>query len=520
MKNEDNIENVPASQLYLYVGLSSGILMRATIDNITGKLADSRSRFLGLKPVKCIRTNVLGKAGLLALSSRPWLIYNYMDKYTTSLLSCPGLDHAAPLCIPSCQNGLVGLSDSFMRIMNIQTFGDLFHSDSIPLDYSPRKMVVCDKKLVILEYDQRTFSEEEAAHLNERNNPYKLPTQQIGQYYAPVDAYYGQIRVFVPKTRTTIQKLKMDQNEICVSISKLHVKSENKEYVCVGCVSGLITKPKKSFIEASIHTYAWEGDNLVLLHRTTVEDVPYALHGWNDKLLGGIGDSLRAYEIGKKKLLRKAELKSLNSPVNSIHSQGERIFATEIADSFHIYKYRTKEQTFYDIADDILPRYVTCSTLIDYHTMIGGDKFENIFVSRAPPSTYCLTVDAEEDYENNPNSYKFRWENGYLNGAPFKMEQICSFFVGEVVTCMQKTSLALASIGSEVVVYCTTNGSICALYPFETREVPYILIQDIDFFTHLELFLKAEVKPLGGRDHSGFRSFYSPCKGIMDGDLC
>jgi splicing factor 3B subunit 3 len=45
-------------------------------------------------------------------------------------------------------------------------------------------------------------------------------------------------------------------------------------------------------------------------------------------------------------------------------------------------------------------------------------------------------------------------------------------------------------------------------------------MKDIDFFTHLELFMKAEIKPLGGRDHSGFRSFYSPCKGIMDGDLC
>ena len=32
--------------------------------------------------------------------------------------------------------------------------------------------------------------------------------------------------------------------------------------------------------------------------------------------------------------------------------------------------------------------------------------------------------------------------------------------------------------------------------------------------------MKAEIKTLGGRDHSGFRSFYSPCKGVMDGDLC
>jgi len=142
----------------------------------------------------------------------------------------------------------------------------------------------------------------------------------------------------------------------------------------------------------------------VLLHRTTVEDVPYALHGWSEKLLGGVGDSLRAYEVGKKKLLRKAELKSLNSPVNSIHSMGERIFATEIADSFHIYKYRSKEQTFYDIADDILPRYVTCAAMLDYHTMAGGDKFENIFVSRAPPSNLQLMQTPKRTTRTTPTA--------------------------------------------------------------------------------------------------------------------
>lgn len=91
MQNDENQEEGPTQQLFLYVGLSSGILMRTSIDNISGKLTDSRSRFLGLKPVKCIRTTVHGKPGLLALSSRPWLIYNYMDHYMTSLLSCPSL---------------------------------------------------------------------------------------------------------------------------------------------------------------------------------------------------------------------------------------------------------------------------------------------------------------------------------------------------------------------------------------------------------------------------------------------
>lgn len=75
-----------------------------------------------------------------------------------------------------------------------------------------------------------------------------------------------------------------------------------------------------------------------------------------------------------------------------------------------------------------------------------------------------LILDAEEDFENNPNSYKFRWENGYLNGAPFKMEQICSYYVGEVVTSIQKASLATS--GTDLILYSTINGAIGALCPF------------------------------------------------------
>lgn len=66
------------------------------------------------------------------------------------------------------------------------------------------------------------------------------------------------------------------------------------------------------------------------------------LHTWKDKVLAGIGKCLRAYEIGKKRLLRKAEIKNLSSSVNTIKTWGERIFATEINDSFHMYKYKAR----------------------------------------------------------------------------------------------------------------------------------------------------------------------------------
>jgi splicing factor 3B subunit 3 len=59
-----------------------------------------------------------------------------------------------------------------------------------------------------------------------------------------------------------------------------------------------------------------------------------------------------------------------------------------------MYKYKVREQTFFDIADDILNRYVTSTAILDYHTIIGADKFENIFISRVPQSNYFLNSDA------------------------------------------------------------------------------------------------------------------------------
>jgi splicing factor 3B subunit 3 len=49
--------------------------------------------------------------------------------------------------------------------------------------------------------------------------------------------------------------------------------------------------------------------------------------------------------------------------------------------------------------------------------------------------------------------------------------------------------------------------------PFETRE-------EVDFFVHLEMYLRIESQPLCGRDHQMYRSAYGPVKCVIDGDLC
>jgi splicing factor 3B subunit 3 len=91
------------------------------------------------------------------------------------------------------------------------------------------------------------------------------------------------------------------------------------------------------------------------------------------------------------------------------------------------------------------------------------------------------------------------------------MEQISSFYVGEVITSIQKTTLATS--GNDIILYSTINGTIGALCPFETRE-------DVDFFLHLEMYVRNLTPSLSGRDHLVYRSMYSPCKAIIDGELC
>jgi splicing factor 3B subunit 3 len=53
-------------------------------------------------------------------------------------------------------------------------------------------------------------------------------------------------------------------------------------------------------------------------------------------LLCGVGNYVRIYELGKKKLLKKCETKKLTSVVSGISVSGQRIFVNTISESFHV----------------------------------------------------------------------------------------------------------------------------------------------------------------------------------------
>nr|XP_028961703.1 spliceosome-associated protein 130 A-like [Malus domestica] len=525
---EDGADH-PAN-LFLNAGLRSGILFRTVVDMVTGQLSDSRSRFLGLRAPKLFSISVRGKHAMLCLSSRPWLGYIHQGHFLLTPLSYETLEYAASFSSDQCSEGVVSVAGNALRVFTIERLGETFNETVIPLRYTPRKFIVQLKRklLVIIESDQGAFTAEEreaakkecfeAAGLGENGNGNVEQMENGGDEEDPLsDEHYGYpkaesdkwvscIRVLDPKTATTTCLLELQDSEAAFSICT--VNFHDKEYgtlLAVGTAKGLQFWPKKSVTAGYIHIYRFidDGKSLELLHKTQVDGVPLALCQFQGRLLAGIGPVLRLYDLGKKRLLRKCENKLFPNTIVSIQTYRDRIYVGDIQESFHYCKYRRDENQLYIFADDCVPRWLTASFHIDFDTMAGADKFGNVYFVRLPH--------VSDEIEEDPTGGRIKWEQGRLNGAPNKVEEIVQYHVGDVVSCLQKASLIPG--GGECIIYGTVMGSLGSLLAFTSRD-------DVDFFSHLEMYMRQEHPPLCGRDHMAYRSAYFPVKDVIDGDLC
>ena len=105
------------STLYLHIGLWSGVYLRTVLDEVTGELSDTRTRFLGPRPAKLFKVSVRGQAAVLALSSRAWL--GYSDPQTKAFmltpLDYPTLAWSSNFSSEQCPEGMVGIENKNLR---------------------------------------------------------------------------------------------------------------------------------------------------------------------------------------------------------------------------------------------------------------------------------------------------------------------------------------------------------------------------------------------------------------------
>ena len=520
-----------SGKLYLNVGLQNGVLLRTVLDHVSGDLSDTRTRYLGTRPVRLFKVKMQGNESVLAISSRCWLLYYYQNRFHLTPLSYDTLEYASGFTSEQCLEGIVAISSNTLRILSLERLGTVFNQQSWPLSNTPRKFVIHPESghIVIIETDHNCFSEkskadrkqqiaeemveaagdedqEKAAEMAAAFLTNDLPDKVFGAPKAGPGQWASAIRILDPISGTTLDQVDLEQNEAAFSIAIVKfTQMGDVPFLLVGIARNLVLNPK-SCPGGSIHTYQIheEGRRLQLIHVTPVEDVPYAIAGFQGKVVISVGKGLRLYEMGKKKLLRKCENKHFPHCVVNILTYGSRIYASDAQESVFFVRYKRADNQLVIFADDTMPRFVTTTTLLDFDTLAVADKFGNVSVVRLPSK-------ADDDIDEDPTGVKALWDRGWLGGSSQKVETLCNVYIGETILSLQKTTLIPGL--SECLLYTTISGSIGVLVPFTSSE-------DQEFFTHLEMHLRSENPPLSGRDHLSFRSYYVPSKNVIDGDLC
>jgi splicing factor 3B subunit 3 len=117
-----------------------------------------------------------------------------------------------------------------------------------------------------------------------------------------------------------------NRNEAALCCTSVRFHSRGGEaLLAVGTVTGMTMHPLSQKESHVVLYRVVNGCRLQLLHRTKVDDGPVlALAHFQGRLLVGIGKTLRLYEMGKRQLLRKCELRCLPKMVKSLQATGDR----------------------------------------------------------------------------------------------------------------------------------------------------------------------------------------------------
>jgi len=108
-------EGTDLSTLFLNIGLVNGVLLRTVVDSNSGVLTDTRTRFLGAKPVKLFRLTLQGSHAVLALSTKPWLSYTFQGRSRLAPLTHGTLEYGSNFSSAGCPEGIVATSGDHLK---------------------------------------------------------------------------------------------------------------------------------------------------------------------------------------------------------------------------------------------------------------------------------------------------------------------------------------------------------------------------------------------------------------------
>lgn len=329
----------------------------------------------------------------------------------------------------------------------------------------------------------------------------------------------------------------------------------------------------------TLHTYELGFSNskesmvsLKKLHETTLESQTYTMDVFRNYILIPSKNKLVLMDLGQKKLLVKyvgPAIDFVTAIVKVSVWEGERIAVGDVKNSVTLLQYNDSKKAIEILANDIVPRDVTAIKFLDRSTIIGGDKFSNIWTLRLSVKNEKLLQTC--DYNLEELQKHLIKENGPLRSkapnildCPFKLDLITNMFINDIPTqFIVEKSIQMAS--RPVIIYVGVQGTIGALLPLliESEATKLKKIEKMLRDTDELWFLKEEglLEKVGGEfekqdgeeneneiskmidfgidipgqetekviegrgtimecDHIQYRGQYAPVKSVIDGDLC
>ncbi|KAH9869934.1 hypothetical protein J1614_006855 [Plenodomus biglobosus] len=513
---------------FLHIGLRSGVYIRSVLDEMTGDIGDTRRRFLGPEPIKFAKVTVAGEPAILAMTSRPWLGYTHPR---TGVLQLTPLNYIA---FKSAWNfdgsqfkGIICVSANELRIFTFNDLTDNTTYESIPLQYTPRKMVgyheqgvfyviesECNtlnadtRQTLIKQVDVKMAENADGEATNGAEEENELPAIDFG--YPRVQGRWAScIQVVDPVSEKAVtHTIELKTNQSLVSVALVFFESRGDEgFLAVGTAKDLSFTPYK-YSGASIQIYKLSpnGRELEFFHETDISEPPLALLAFKGKLIAGIGRNVCLYDCGMKSVLRKAQAPNcVPTRIIDIKTQGSRLVVSDQAQSvtYVVHKDQVHPNRLIPFVDDTVPRHTSASEMLDYDTTAGGDKFGNIWLVRCPQKV-------SESSDESPDGSELLVDKSYLGGTANRLDLVAHYFTNDIPVSIQKT--LLLSGGERVIFWAGLQGTLGALIPFNSR-------RQHKMFQQLELQLRSDDKPLSGRDHLAYRSYFAPVKNVIDGDL-
>ncbi|KAK3816518.1 MAG: mono-functional DNA-alkylating methyl methanesulfonate N-term-domain-containing protein [Benniella sp.] len=226
----DQLSEGTFTTLYLNIDLQNGVLLRTVLDQTSGQLSDTRTRFL--------------------------------SRIHLNPLSYDALEYTASFASEQCLEGVVAIAGNELKVFTIEKF-DFFSIDQEK------------KKLERLGFKDEAEEDE-------------LDPSVFGHTRSEPGKWASLVRILNPSTGETTFKLDLEHNEAAFSLAVLNFAVDaGVLFLAVGTASDL-TLASKSLASGFIHIYKFVNDGLGLefVHKTAVEDIPHALPSFPRSYLG------------------------------------------------------------------------------------------------------------------------------------------------------------------------------------------------------------------------------------------